>query len=81
MPGKDFLSIRDFTPQQIRHFLHLATQLKTRPNLYRTALKGKKLAMIFEKPSLRTRVSFDVVSRSWADIRCTSARRNQSRQA
>ena len=28
MPVKDFLSIRDFTPQQIRHFLHLATQLK-----------------------------------------------------
>ncbi|MGD0930173.1 MAG: ornithine carbamoyltransferase [Candidatus Korobacteraceae bacterium] len=60
MPGKDFLSIRDFTPQQIRHFLHLATQLKARPNLYRTALKGKTLAMIFEKPSLRTRVSFDI---------------------
>ena len=35
-------------------------QLKARPNLYQTALKGKTLAMIFEKPSLRTRVSFDV---------------------
>ncbi len=60
MLGKDFLSIRDFTPQQIRHFLHVATQLKARPNDYQTALKGKTLAMIFEKPSLRTRVSFDV---------------------
>jgi ornithine carbamoyltransferase len=60
MPVKDFLSIRDFTPQQIRHYLHVATQLKAYPNVYRTALKGRTLAMIFEKPSLRTRVSFDV---------------------
>jgi ornithine carbamoyltransferase len=57
---KDFLSIRDFTPQRIRQFLHVATQLKAYPNAYRTALQGKTLAMIFEKPSLRTRVSFDV---------------------
>ena len=60
MPVKDFLSIRDFTPHQIRHYLHVATQLKAYPSIYRTALKGKTLAMIFEKPSLRTRVSFDV---------------------
>ncbi len=60
MIEKDFLSIRDFTPVRIRQFLHVATQLKVRPNAYRTALKGKTLAMIFEKPSLRTRVSFDV---------------------
>ncbi len=60
MPVKDFLSIRDFMPQQIRHYLHVATQLKAYPNVYHTALKGKTLAMIFEKPSLRTRVTFDV---------------------
>ena len=60
MPTKDFLSIRDFTPAQIRHFLHVATQVKVHPEAYRTALKGKTLAMIFEKPSLRTRVTFDV---------------------
>lgn len=60
MTEKDFLSIRDFTPQRIRQFLHMAKQLKAYPNAYRTALKGKTLAMIFEKPSLRTRVSFDV---------------------
>ena len=57
---KDFLSIRDFTPQRIRQFLHVASQLKAYPNAYHTALQGKTLAMIFEKPSLRTRVSFDV---------------------
>jgi ornithine carbamoyltransferase len=60
MPIKDFLSIRDFTSLEMRHFLHVATQVKTHPEAYRTALKGKTLAMIFEKPSLRTRVTFDV---------------------
>lgn len=60
MPAKDFLSIRDCTPQQIRHYLHVAMQLKAYPHVYHTALKGKMLAMIFEKPSLRTRVTFDV---------------------
>ena len=34
MPVKDFLSIRDFTPQQIRHYLHVATQLKAYPNVH-----------------------------------------------
>src|SRR5215467_5141850 len=60
MPIKDFLSIRDFTPPQVKQFLHVATQLKAYPNVYHTALQGKTLAMIFEKPSLRTRVTFDV---------------------
>jgi ornithine carbamoyltransferase len=60
MKATDFLSIRDFTPQQIRHFLDLGLEIKTMPAAYASALRGKTLAMIFEKPSLRTRVSFDV---------------------
>ena len=60
MNPKDFLSIRDFSPQQIRHFLHVACQVKANPKAYAKALKGKTLAMVFEKPSLRTRVTFDV---------------------
>ncbi|MGO9518569.1 MAG: ornithine carbamoyltransferase [Candidatus Korobacteraceae bacterium] len=60
MNPKDFLSIRDFSPLQIRHFLHQACQIKANPRAYAHALKGKTLAMIFEKPSLRTRVTFDV---------------------
>ena len=60
MDAKDFLSIRDFSPLQIRHFLHQACQIKANPSAYAHALKGKTLAMIFEKPSLRTRVTFDV---------------------
>jgi ornithine carbamoyltransferase len=56
----DFLSIRDFTPAQIKQLLHLALQIKAKPADYASALRGKTLAMIFEKPSLRTRVTFDV---------------------
>lgn len=60
MSTHDFLSIRDFSPQQIRRFLELARQIKAIPSAYDRALRGKTLAMIFEKPSLRTRVTFDV---------------------
>jgi ornithine carbamoyltransferase len=56
----DFLTIKDFTPEQIRHFIDLACQIKLHPEEYSTSLRGKTLAMIFEKPSLRTRVTFDV---------------------
>lgn len=56
----DFLSIKDFTPQQIRRFLDVARRIKTIPEAFSAALRGKTLAMIFEKPSLRTRVTFDV---------------------
>jgi ornithine carbamoyltransferase len=60
MFANDFLSLRDFTPEQVRHLLDLAIDIKKRPEAFSTALKGKTLALIFEKPSLRTRVSFDV---------------------
>jgi len=60
MNEKDFLSIKDFQPLQIRYLLTLARQIKANPAAYRETLKGKTLALIFEKPSLRTRVSFDV---------------------
>ena len=48
------------SPQQIRAFLELAWELKNHPAAYTSVLKGQTLALIFEKPSLRTRVSFDV---------------------
>jgi ornithine carbamoyltransferase len=56
----DFLTIRDFTTEELRHLLDLARDIKAGPASFVDALKGKTLAMIFEKPSLRTRVSFDV---------------------
>ena len=57
---KDFLTIRDFTPAELVATLKLAAEMKAHPAQYATALKDKTLALIFEKPSLRTRVTFDV---------------------
>jgi ornithine carbamoyltransferase len=57
---KDFVSLRDFSPSEVRHLLDLACRLKAKPEAYSHALERKSLAMIFEKPSLRTRVTFDV---------------------
>jgi ornithine carbamoyltransferase len=56
----DFLSIRYFSPEKIRELLDLAADIKASPKTYADSLHGKTLAMIFEKPSLRTRVTFDV---------------------
>jgi ornithine carbamoyltransferase len=60
MVSNDFLSIRDFTPQEIREFIELGRLIKSNPELFTNSLRGQTLALIFEKPSLRTRVSFDV---------------------
>jgi ornithine carbamoyltransferase len=60
MGRHNFLSIRDFSPEEIRYLLDLAREMKAHPSAHAGALKGKTLAMIFEKPSLRTRVAFDV---------------------
>jgi ornithine carbamoyltransferase len=57
---KDFLTIRDFSTGELQHLLDVARDIKARPAQFGDALKGKTLALIFEKPSLRTRVSFDV---------------------
>ncbi len=62
---KDFLAIADYTPQQLQAMLDLAVQLKEEWEAGGNAplLQGKTLAMIFQKPSLRTRVSFDMAMR------------------
>jgi len=60
MIRNDFLSIRDFSPQEIREFIELGRLIKSNPELFAGSLRGQTLALIFEKPSLRTRVSFDV---------------------
>ncbi|MFQ5826281.1 MAG: ornithine carbamoyltransferase [Dehalococcoidia bacterium] len=52
------LSMADLTPQEIQHLLARAGELKERKES--RILEGKVLALVFEKPSLRTRVSFDV---------------------
>lgn len=60
MRCKNFLSIKDFSPVEIRHLLQFADHVKAHPFAYEGILKHQTLAMIFEKPSLRTRVTFDV---------------------
>jgi len=60
LKGRDFLSVDDFSPQEIRHIFKLTAEIKKHPQKYRKTLDGKILAMIFEKPSLRTRTTFAV---------------------
>jgi len=55
---KDFLTIADWNEQEIRETLDLAAQLKT-GKLAPRPLEGKTAALVFNKPSLRTRVSFE----------------------
>ncbi|MEX0737060.1 MAG: ornithine carbamoyltransferase [Bacteroidota bacterium] len=57
---KDFLSIRDRTREEILATLSLASTVKSHPEKFASSLKGRTLAMIFEKPSLRTRATFDI---------------------
>jgi len=57
---RHFLSLADQSREELRNLLDLARQIKLYPAAYRDACKGTSLAMIFQKPSLRTRVSFEV---------------------
>jgi ornithine carbamoyltransferase len=57
---KDLLSIHDLTAGEVEALFQLAANVKARPDRYRAALAGRTLAMIFEKSSTRTRVSFEV---------------------
>ncbi|WP_394132488.1 ornithine carbamoyltransferase [Shewanella maritima] len=54
------LTIKDLTQQQLLDLLSLAKTIKANPQDYAQALAGKSVVMLFEKPSLRTRVSFDI---------------------
>ena len=59
MKRGDMISIRDRTGKEIVALLDLASKIKNAPDRFASALPGRTLAMIFEKPSLRTRVSFE----------------------
>ncbi len=61
LKGRDFLKLLDYTPEEIRHLLNVAIDLKRKkrngePHRY---LVGKQIAMIFEKDSTRTRCAFE----------------------
>ena len=58
--GRDFVSIDDCSAGEIRGLLALGSRMKAAPRKYRKVLEGKMMALIFEKPSLRTRTTFTV---------------------
>ncbi len=60
MRATDFLTVRDMSQEEILATFDLALDMKADRMKYADALKGQALAMIFEKPSLRTRTTFDI---------------------
>jgi ornithine carbamoyltransferase len=59
MQHEDFIEIHDYSADDVRQIFELARDIKQNPKNYRDALGGQTLAMIFEKSSTRTRVSFE----------------------
>jgi ornithine carbamoyltransferase len=57
---QDLIAESELTRQDLHMIYELAADVKAAPRAYTHALKGKQLAMIFEKPSLRTRTTFEV---------------------
>jgi ornithine carbamoyltransferase len=60
LSGRDLLADQDLTRDDLKLIFDLAERVKTAPGDFSQALRGKQLAMIFEKPSLRTRTTFEV---------------------
>jgi ornithine carbamoyltransferase len=61
---RDFLSVDDLSPDELARLLDLSAKVKATPEDYADRLRGRSVAMIFEKPSTRTRVSFEVAVES-----------------
>lgn len=57
---RDYLSVDDLSPEELAFLLDLAAEVKAKPADHASALAGRQVALIFEKPSTRTRVSFEV---------------------
>lgn len=55
----DVVSTRDLGPHGVEAVLHLAELMKSRPSVFSRSLAGKQMVMFFEKPSLRTRLTFE----------------------
>lgn len=62
LKGRSFLTLKDYTPEEIEYLLDLATELKEkkRKGILGNSLKGKNVGLIFEKPSTRTRCAFTI---------------------
>jgi ornithine carbamoyltransferase len=59
MTGRDLISLLDFSSEELERILELAAEVKANPLHHADGLAGKTLFMYFEKPSLRTRVTFE----------------------
>ncbi|WOI37156.1 ornithine carbamoyltransferase [Alteromonas sp. CI.11.F.A3] len=57
---QDLLTFSNWTPEAMHKLLNLAVEIKQSPSSYSNVLAGKSVVALFEKPSLRTRVSFDI---------------------
>jgi ornithine carbamoyltransferase len=57
---RDFLSVDDLSSEELAGLLDLAAKVKAQPGDHAASLRGRSVAMIFEKPSTRTRVSFEI---------------------
>jgi len=57
--GRDFLTVCDLTREEAEQVLALASRVKSDPSQFARSLAGQVMVMIFEKPSLRTRVTFE----------------------
>src|SRR2546429_7568291 len=57
---RDLISIQDLSSGEVESILDLAAELKSHPSDFRNALAGKQAVLMFEKPSLRTRMTFEV---------------------
>ncbi|MGJ7913614.1 ornithine carbamoyltransferase [Neobacillus sp. LXY-1] len=64
LKGRSFLTLMDFTPEEIRYLLDLSHDLKAkkRSGIYNDVLKGKNIVLLFEKTSTRTRCAFEVAA-------------------
>ena len=64
LKGRSFLTLKDFTPDEIRYLVNLAAELKAKKKngIKGHTLDGKNIALIFEKPSTRTRCAFTVAA-------------------
>jgi ornithine carbamoyltransferase len=60
LKGRDFTRVADFSPAELELVLELAERMKAAPREQQLLLPGRSLGMIFQKPSTRTRVSFEV---------------------
>ncbi len=60
MSKRDFLSVDDLSLEELKELLDRAAAVKDKPQKVAGALAGKQVALVFEKPSTRTRVSFEV---------------------